>query len=242
MASYIAVFISLVCIILLIILLIRFKKLFSTDAIIEKTRNQMNKMITDINGNANRDIELINDSSRRLRALLVESEQKMEQFKQATERLRDMIALAEKLENNSQLNNVVVENQNVQNIKPIGQRTSDIISNSYKSMSSTKIDPEAAYSVKKMQSSLFDEEENPQNKSILKDETKVTPEGAAYKEVPLIVTKIFDEKPILNKSEKRGKMLNDNIKKLFNEGYQVEEIAKKLSCSITEVQFIIDML
>ena len=73
-------------------------------------------------------------------------------------------------------------------------------------------------------------------------ETKVTPDGAAYREVPVITTKLYDEKPILNKSEKKGKQLNDNIKKLFNEGLEIEEIAKKLSCSITEVQFIIDML
>ena len=40
MAAYIAIFLSLVCIILMIIILIRFKKLFSTDAIIDKTKAQ----------------------------------------------------------------------------------------------------------------------------------------------------------------------------------------------------------
>ena len=66
MATYIALFISLVSLILMIIILVRFKKLFSTDSIIEKTKSQMNRVITDVNANANRDMELINESSRRL--------------------------------------------------------------------------------------------------------------------------------------------------------------------------------
>lgn len=202
MASYIAIFLSLVCIILLSILLIRFKKLFSTDSIIEKTRIQMNKMITDINSNTDRDMELMGDSSRRLRALLAEADQKMEQFKQATNRLRDMIAISEQK-----------ENQTIQNKNPV-------------------INPENSYqltSQKAMQKSLFD------------DETIVTPEGAAYKEVPVITTKIYDEKPVINKTEKTGREINEKILKLFNQGLEIEEIAKKLSCSITEVQYIIDM-
>lgn len=206
MAAYIAIFLSLVCIILLSILLIRFKKLFSTDSIIEKTRLQMNNMIKDLNNNANRDMELINDSSKRVRALLSEADQKMEQFKQATNRLRDMIAVSEQKENQNVYRKT--ENKNVANIKPVGQPEEETVT---------------------LQNSLFN------------DETIVTPEGAAYKEVPVITTRIYEEKPVINKKEKNARDLNENILRLFNQGLEIEEIAKKLSCSITEVQFIIDM-
>lgn len=228
MAAYIAIFLSLVCIILLSILLIRFKKLFSTDSIVEKTRMQMNKMITDINNNANRDMELINDSSRRVRALLSEADQKMEQFKQATNRLRDMIAISEQMENQNIYKKV--ENPNVANIKPVGQINLEQKNDETKNIA--QINPENTFqptSKIQIQQSLFD------------DETIVTPEGAAYKEVPVITTKIYDEKPIINKTEKNGREINDKILKLFNQGLEIEEIAKKLSCSITEVQYIIDM-
>ena len=50
-----------------------------------------------------------------------------------------------------------------------------------------------------------------------------------------------DEKPVINKTEKTGREINEKILKLFNQGLEIEEIAKKLSCSITEVQYIIDM-
>ena len=80
MAAYIALFFSLVSLILMVVILVRFKNLFSTDSIIEKTKAQMNRVIMDVNNNANRDMDLINDASKRLRALLNESDKKMENF------------------------------------------------------------------------------------------------------------------------------------------------------------------
>ena len=239
MAAWIALFISLVSLILMIVILIRFKKLFSTDSIIDKTKSQMNRVIMDVNNNANRDLELINESSRRLRALLNEADKKMENFREATQLLRTTIAEAEK----------VVKKK-------------------------TAIDPEASFRVNKnmnfQQGSLFDEVA-PEQKSILKDETIVTPEGAAFKEVPLIITKVYDDKPKkeespantsspavkeyppkagasaaalskLSTSQKSDSSLQEKVEKLFKQGMQIEDIAVELSCSTSEVQFIIDML
>jgi len=95
-AFYISIFLNLLTISILVILLIRFKKLFSTQHILEKTQNYMNKMITDLNNQANRDLDLINDSKTGLQDLLRKSENQMEKFNQATDRLRNMIAEAEK--------------------------------------------------------------------------------------------------------------------------------------------------
>ena len=85
----------------MIIILFKFKKLFSTDSIIEKTRDRMNKLIADINRNANNDIELLNESTRRIRVLLKDADEKMQSFNEATERLREMIAETEKLSKKS---------------------------------------------------------------------------------------------------------------------------------------------
>ena len=220
MAAYIALFFALVSLILMIVILIRFKKLFSTDSIIEKTKAQMNRVIMDVNNNANRDIELINESSRRLRALLNEADKKMENFREATQLLRDTIAEAEK--------------------------------STRKNKKNFFIDPDSSYSVTKnapsRQGSLFDD---PVEKSIMKDETLVTQDGAAYKEVPLIVTKVYDEKiktkiPAQeiqnNVSQNSDRSLKEKVEKLFNQGMQIEDIAAELSCPASEVQFIIDML
>lgn len=230
MAAYIALFFSLVSLILMIIILIRFKKLFSTDAIIEKTKSQMNRVITDVNANANRDMELINESSRRLRALLNEADKKMETFKEAAQLLQNTIAEAEKA------------------------------GHSHHSSASSRpsIDPDASYRVRTMpqpsgiQQSLFDEvEKEEEKKSILKDETIVTNDGAAFKEVPVINTKVYDDKIGLIKRQKEAeeflnqksdRSIRDKVERLFNQGMQIEDIAQELSCPASEVQFIIDML
>ena len=230
MATYIALFISLVSLILMIIILVRFKKLFSTDSIIEKTKSQMNRVITDVNANANRDMELINESSRRLRALLNEADKKMETFREATQLLHNTIAEAEKT------------------------------GRTHHSVNSTRpaIDPDASYRVRSVpqtpgvQQSLFDEvEKEEEKKSILKDETIIKKTGEAYKEVPVINTTTYDEKIGLIKRQKEAlelqsqnsdRSLKEKVERLFNQGMQINDIAQELSCPASEVQFIIDML
>ncbi len=100
------------------------------------------------------------------------------------------------------------------------------------------INPNDAYEIKKPnQQSLFDEEND---NSIFSDVTKVTDDGAAYKEVPLIITKIYDDQ--VTEKKKSNKQIDEKVEKLFRQGMNVDDIAAELSCSIAEVQFIIDML
>ncbi len=256
MAAYIALFISLVSLILMIIILARFKKLFSTDSIIEKTKSQMNRVIMDVNNNANRDIELINESSRRLRALLNEADKKMENFREATELLRNTIAEVEKLNTGRSSKAAFSESNKFSDIKPVG----------HKSKKSSQIDPDATYKltngIPSHQGSLFDE---PEEDTLLKDETLLTQDGAAYKTVPVINAKMTDGQPLEEKNQNNNskadmsyppkvrpfyavnpqaanKSLRDKVEKLFNQGMQVDDIAAELSCPSSEVQFIIDML
>ena len=238
MAAYIAIFLSLVSIILMVIILIRFKKLFSTDSIIDKTKAQMNRVIMDVNYNAKRDLELLNESSRRLRLLLEDADKKMEEFSEAAQLLRNLLAEAEKAAGSNSGKIVYVEAQTT--VEPKKEVSKP------KQKQNPYIDPNAAYRVRNIppaagsQQSLFDEVENEEDqKSILKDETLVTPEGAAYKEVPLIITKVYDDKVT---NQKSNRSLKENVERLFNQGMQIDDIATELSCSTSEVQFIIDML
>lgn len=237
MAAFFALLISLISLTLMIIILVRFKKLFSTDAIIEKTKNQMNRVIIDVNNHANRDLELLNESTRRIKTLINEADKKMEEFREASQLLRDTIAEAEKTSARNSGKIVYVENERLSEIKPVGQKN---IKNPY-------VDPDATYTIKNkepaQQRSLFDE---PEENSILKDETVITQDGAAYKEVPLIITKIYDDKKETTSSSgavnNSARSLKDKVEKLFRQGMQIDDIAAELSCSTSEVQFIIDML
>ena len=237
MAAYVAIFLSLVSIILMLIILIRFKKLFSTDAIIDKTKSQMNRVIMDVNNNANRDLELLNESSRRLRALLNEADKKMENFREATQLLRNLIAEAEKKSGSGASKVVYVEETKKPSPKNTEAKTA--------AKTNPYIDPDASYRVRTMppaagtQQSLFDDVDSEEPEPILKDETIVTPEGAAYKEVPLIITKVYDDKA---ETQKSNRTLKENVERLFHQGMQIDDIAAELSCPSSEVQFIIDML
>lgn len=233
MVSYFSIFLSLVTIILLAVLLIRFKKLFTTEKILEKTKAYMDRMIADLNNQTRRDMDLINESDRRTRELLKEAETYMEKFNEATERLRNMIAETEKVTKGANKPVIYQTNKNVAQIPTARSRSRKTVENAYK-----KVNPDDAFNVtkKSAQQSLFDEV--PEEKSIIKDETLVTPDGAAVKEVPLIITKIYDDEKI---NPQKELSLNEHVKMLYAAGHSAKEIAAELSCSITEVQLIIDM-
>lgn len=228
-----SLFFSIVSVLIMIIILFKFKKLFSTDSIIEKTRDRMNKLIADINRNANNDIELLNESTRRIRVLLKDADEKMQSFNEATERLREMIAETEKVSKKSKSKKIAESPIYGDIQKKTFQEKSKLKNNPY---DKNFIDPNSSYEVANNGSlgSLFDE-----NDLILKDETKVTAEGAAYKEVPLIITKVYDDNAALN--EKSDNSLGTKVSRMYANGMTVEEIALELDCSTSEVQFIIDM-
>ena len=204
------------------VFLFRFKRIFSTDKIVEKTEQQLNHLIKEIDMAADRDTYLAKETSKRIKNEIEEAERKMELFQEATNRLREMIAEADKINKGQKYT-----------IKPA-------------------VDPDSAYEInvsnkKPEQGNLFEQNNDTysdlkKSKPVQKNETIVTPDGAAYQEVPLIITKVYDDEPTkLTEAEKR-KQLSLNVRRLFSEGLTADEISKKLNCSITEVQFIIDLL
>ena len=193
-------------IILWIVFLIRFKRLFSTDKIIEKTEQKMNHLIKEIDMAADRDTYLAKETSKRIKNEIEEAERKMELFQEATNRLRDMIAEADRINKGQKYT-----------IKPA-------------------VDPDAAYELK-----IKDKKPEQGNLFEQNDETVVTPDGAAVHEIPLIITKVYDEQSNKITEAERKKNMTVTVQRLFQEGYSAEDIAKKLNCSITEVQFIIDI-
>ena len=229
-----ALFFSIVSVLIMIIILFKFKKLFSTDSIIEKTRDRMNKLIADINRNANNDIELLNESTRRIRVLLKDADEKMQCFNEATERLREMIAETEKVSKKSKIKRIaesaIYSDAQKKSVQEKIKQKKNV------PHEKTFIDPNSSYEVTNNESlgALFDE-----NDLVLKDETKVTAEGAAYKEVPLIITKVYDDNVALNANSDNS--LGTKVSRMYANGMTVEEIALELDCSTSEVQFIIDM-
>ena len=119
MVAYISLFFSLISLFLLIILLIRFKKLFSTEKILEKITQYMEKRLTEINSVTSRDLDLLRSSSENIHNLLNESEEVMKKYQEATNRLRKVIAQSEK----SDFNLLKNENKDSDLILELKQKT-----------------------------------------------------------------------------------------------------------------------
>lgn len=188
------------------VFLIRFKRLFSTDQIIEKTEQKVNHFIKEIDMAADRDTYLAKETTKRIQNMLDDADRKMELFKEATNRLRDMIAEADKINKGQKYS-----------FKPV-------------------VESDSAYEIniknsKPEQGNLFENNENVE-----------TQDRGNSHEIPLIITKVVDNQPHKLTDEEKKKKMPELVRKMFREGVPAEEIAANLNCSITEVQFIIDML
>ena len=239
-----AILVACICIIniiLWVIFLVRFKKLFSTDKIINTTTEKMNKLVMEIDKATERNIFLTDASEKKIQKLLTEADKNMELFKEANKRLRDMISEAEKVSKRNEIRSPIYEpvREVIRQELPTQPKTERVVKkniDAYLQNSRKAIEPESTFKlVDSVQQDLFEE-----NKVDITDTvTKITEDGAAYKEVPLIITRVYDEKPVPKENKKKN--LTKAVQELYNNGLTVTQIANELSCSITEVQLIIDM-
>lgn len=239
-----AILVACICIInivLWIILLIRFKKLFSTDKIIKTTTEKMNKLVMEIDNATERNIFLTDASAKKIQNLLADADKNMELFVEASKRLRDMIAEAEKFSRRNEVKS------------PIYEPVREVIREEYKQKPAnetikkninTYIQNSKKYSNNESESKqqeLFGDNLNEQSVQITSSGTgtNVTENGTAYKEIPLVITRVYEEQPVPETNKKKN--ITKEVQKLYDQGYTVQQIANELSCSITEVQLIIDM-
>ena len=197
MIAYISLFFSLISLFLLVILLIRFKKLFSTEKILEKITQYMEKRLTEINSVTSRDLDLLRSSSENIHNLLNESEEVMKKYQEATNRLRKVIAQSEK----SDFNLLKNENKDSDLILELKQKTKN---------------------EKKSENSFYTDL---LKKPVIVKSNETPPASKNY----------------INIEEDKRSPITKKIIKLHERGLSVEEISEQLSCSISEVQLVIEL-
>ena len=197
MVAYISLFFSLISLFLLVVLLIRFKKLFSTEKILEKITQYMEKRLTEINSVTSRDLDLIRSSSENIHNLLNESEEVMKKYQEATNRLRKVIAQSEK----SDFNLLKNKNKDSDLILELKQKTKN---------------------EKKSENSFYTDL---LKKPVIVKSNETPPASKNY----------------INIEEDKRSPITKKIIKLHERGLSVEEISEQLSCSISEVQLVIEL-
>jgi len=207
-----------------IVFTVRFKRLFSADDVIEKTKAEMDNMIRDINNNTVRAIDIIDDRTKRLKRLIEEADKRIALAQSEEAKKKSLSALRDTLE------------------KKTVPETSRRAANTYKKNAPrSRPAPDASYTVTgegealtETQHSLFDDK---QEEVHTKAEMNVMGDGTSYAKVPVIKPDVyFSDTPVVPK-----KNFTKQVLEMSEMGLTIEQIAKQLSCSKTEVQMILDM-
>ena len=211
-------------VVLWIVFIVRFERLFSADDVIEKTRAEMDNMIRDINNNTVRAVDIIDDRTKQLKRLIEEADRRIA-FAQSEEvKKKSLSAFRDTLEKKT--------------VPEVSRRAA----NTYKkNVPRSRPSPDASYAVtgegkalSETDHSLFADR---QKEVSTKTEMNVMGDGSSYAKVPVIKPDVyFSETPVVPK-----KNFPKQVLEMSEMGLTIEQIAKQLSCSKTEVQMILDM-
>jgi len=238
---FIAAFFCVLNIALWFVFILKFKKLFSTDDIIASAREQMDRMIADINRNASRNIELIEDRVKQLKIVLAEADRHLGAARRELENQQAAMDYQQKIDS--------VKRVKKEEISAAHSRTSSVsraaqqylhnqnLSDSLQSGKRFEVTEEGSRHVQ--QGDLFDLPEDESRGQIISDSgTTFTVErdGSSHASVPILGGNVtYADEPIQPKMT-----FAQSVKNLTLAGHSVEEIASELNSSTTEVQLVLD--
>ena len=231
----------LVCIfniVMWIIFLHHFKNLFTTDDIISATKEEVNKILMDLDLQTERNLSLMDNSISKMKSLNAEIEKKLKVFDELRSSNIGTSKINEKINSKSSLH----QKRNALNSY---ERTKNSKKNINSESTVVLTRNGEQFSAEPMQSTLFNEKNDfePAEKSDIKLKTQeihTNEYGETYAKVPVIEPDIYvPEKPVdLSKGKET---LKDKILMFFDQGYNVDSISRELGCSATEVQFVLDI-
>ena len=230
-------FIALLCafnILSWIVFLRKFKNLFTIDDVISEAKSEINKIVTDLNNNASRDITILDDKHSMLEAVIKEADKRIRILMDLEKQNAGVARLSEKVSasrNNSAAKraaNAYGKNKTSSKSSKYNEADADL-----RSLAITQSGREEIAS----QGTLFD---SPINNAATMD---ALDNGSSYAEVPVVHADAFyPDVPALEGSGRDTKsVLKARIVSLFHSGLTIEEIARELSCAITEVQLVLSL-
>ncbi|WP_288516644.1 hypothetical protein [uncultured Treponema sp.] len=221
-----------------LVFLRKFKRLFTTEDIISKTRLEVTRMIEDVNRTTSKNLDLIEEKIKQLKATSADAERHIAVAKSELEK---RAALA-------QFNRAISEKSEVSHKNEIHPKTQDPsvygskapygrISDALQASSAYQITSKGKKEVAGEQGELFEQQEENYIKSPSGTKFMVDNEGTGFASIPKIGENVFySDNPI-----KPKKTINEQIKELSDRGYDIEMIARELGLTTTEVQFSLDM-
>ena len=229
---FLAVALCIINLILWVVFLSKFKKLFTADDVIASYRQELNKLLSDIDRHTARDVAAIENVSKELKAIVAEADRHVAVAKTELERQETSKAFQQKLTSKSprQAKQTVAQ-QRVAEGYQRGATPHPV------ALPQDAVQPGASFAITPAgkqqlgeQGTLFDE-------SLPPTTFTVEPSGASYGAVPMLTPSVsFSDEPIQAKKD-----FGARVKELALRGETIEDIARILERSTTEVQFAIDM-
>lgn len=221
-------------IVLWIFFLSKYKKFFSTDEILESTREELDRMIADVNRNAGRNIDIIEDRIKQLRAVVAEADRHLSFAQAELEKQKNLAVFQQKIEN------VSAPHSGGNYKQSLAVKYKKNAKNSH-SNDSYEVTPAGSRYVGQSQAELFDQiPQNLHEGEIVSDSGtvfSVEKENTPVKKVPVVGPEVaYSDSPIEQKKSFRELVHDLNLV-----GHSVEEIAMELNRSTTEVQMVLDM-
>lgn len=224
-----ALIIALLCVINLVLWLIfflKFKKLFSTDDVIQKTREQYELLLNDVNRNALSNIDLIQMKIDELQSLIDIADRRLTTLNNEEQFISQKI-------------NFSAEPKNEKTYSRRNTKSSAVASEIIEQNQAFELDFDLK-KVKRKATAQNSGLEKPQvRKRNLKtrnsqDDSKSFDKQNIQPDMPKIY---MSANPIQTQ-----KSFQEEVKKLYDAGFTVDYIAHELNKSITEVELIVEML
>lgn len=225
-------------IILWILLFSKFKRIFSTDDIINSTRHELEQMLKDINRNTGRNLDIIDNKIKEIKGVVSEAERHLAVMRNDLDKQRKAAALQQQIDTAIHSQNTV-KNGVPKNAAERYLRNSQPHNSAFTADESFSLTPEGDKHISTHQRDLFDQYDD-------YDETKVVSgsgtffsvdNGPSVSSVPVLGPNVtYSDLPM-----GAEKTFEDMVKDLYFVGHSVEEIARELNSSTTEVQMVIDM-
>lgn len=223
--------------------LLKFKRIFSTDDIVESTRAELNNMLADVNRNMGRNLDLVDGSLKELRAVVAEADRHIKLARTELERQQATAIYQEKLEKvagSHSAHESRLSPEQAAAKRYLGRKSArQDIDSALQSEMSYSPTHEGNRQTRQGQRDLFSQAEESSDGILQNAETTFTVEndGSSFASIPVIDPSVsYADVPI-----KPKKRFNELVKELYDKGYSIEDIARELDSSTTEVQFSIDM-
>lgn len=204
---------------------VKFKKVFSTEKIIQRTRESLNGMLIEINRNAERNISLIDERISKLKSITAEADRHVLAMEKEMEKMRNTAVVKQYLD------------QTIPTIKIEDQVHEDAVAeksfSSHKSGAMSYIKEQKSAQKHKTETAKVNADEPVYKPSAefqkIKEEEK---RAALEKKIPEFIT---SSNPVVPK-----KSVNFMIKELYDRGETPESIAISLGISVQEVNFSLE--